>query len=138
MAAHARPKLSLVRRRPSPQIAKLKDRLAAASKRARGQGGQVQKERTLITAAAAGLFALAEKKGVNIPTVAGLDPAIVIGAAATLLGPRYIGGKNGQRLQAAGDGLLALAASRAVARGGVKVSGVEIGADDDDDLGVDA
>lgn len=84
--------------------------------------------------AGAGLFALAERKGVNIPTIAGLDPAILPGAALSLLAPRYVGGKNGKRLQAAGDGLLALATARAVQRGGVKVSGVEIGADDDDDL----
>jgi hypothetical protein len=83
--------------------------------------------------AGAGLFALAERKGVNIPSVGGLDPAILPGALLALVAPRYVGGKNGQRLQAAGDGVLALATARAIQRGGVKVSGVEIGADDDDD-----
>jgi hypothetical protein len=143
MATLARKKTQLtVVRRKSPQIAKLKERLKSASRRARGQGGQVNKERTILTLAGAAGFAMLEKKGVRMPTVGGIDPAILIGAACVLAGPRYIGGKNGQRVQAIGDGVLSLAAARAVQRGGVKVSGTEIGyddevevsGDDDDDL----
>jgi hypothetical protein len=124
-------------RRKNPQIAKLKERLAKAGKRARGRGGMVDKEKTVLTVAGAAAFAYAEKKGVAIPTVAGLDPALLIGCVAAFLGPRFLPGKNGQRAQAVGDGLLAFAAARAVQRGGVKVAGegvggVEIGADEDD------
>lgn len=125
-------------RRRSIQIAKLKERLRAAGKRARGKGGSSDREKTLLTAVGAAGYAMLEKRGVRIPTVGGLDPALLIGAALSLAGPRYIGGKNGLRAQAVGDGVLALAAARAVTRGGVKVAGYDdddaVGGIDDDDL----
>jgi hypothetical protein len=117
-------------RRRSLQIAKLKERLKAAGKRARGKSGQSDREKTILTAAGAAAFAMLESKGISIPTVGGIDPALLIGAGLSLAGPRYIGGKNGLRAQAVGDGILALAAARAIQRGGVKVSG------EDDDLSV--
>lgn len=118
-------------KRRSLQIAKLKERLKAAGKRARGKSGQSDREKTILTAAGAAGFAMLESRGVAIPTVGGIDPALLVGAALSLAGPRYIGGKNGLRAQAVGDGILALAAARAVQRGGIKVGGVE-----DDDLAV--
>lgn len=126
------------RRRPNAQIAKLKERLKSAAKRARGQGGLADQERTLFTLGAAAALAAAEKKGVQIPTVAGVDPALLGGAVCALLLPRYVGGKNAKRVQAIGDGLLAVAAHRSVQRGSVKVAGTEFdddvaGIDDDDD-----
>lgn len=121
-----------VKRRPNPQIVKLQQRLASAAKRAKGKGtSRIDKERTLLTVAGPVAIAMLEKKGVQIPTVGGIDPTLLIGAGLSLLAPRYVAGVNGQRLQALGDGVLALAAARAVTRGGVKVGGVD---DDDDTL----
>ena len=134
MASLARRNLRVVKsRRPSPQIAKLKERLKSAARRARGHGGASGHDKTIFTLLGAGALAFAEKRNVKLPTVANIDPALVYGAIGALILPKYIGGQNGARVQAAGDGLLAVAAHRSMMRGGVKMSGVEIGADDDDD-----
>jgi hypothetical protein len=135
MAALARRNLRVVRgpRRASPQIAKLKERLKSASRRARAGGGSGGTDKTIFTLVGASLLAFAEAKKVELPTVAKIDPALLYGGIGALVLPRFVGGKNGARLQAVGDGLLAVAAHRSIKRGGIKVEGVEIGADDDDD-----
>jgi len=133
MATLARKRTSIAPRRrgPSPQLVKLKERLKTAAKRARGRSGASDKERTLLTVAGSVALALAAKKGINLPTVANIDPGILYGAAFSLVLPRYVGGKNGSRMQAVGDGMLAAAAARSFERGSVKVAG-----EDDDDLSV--
>jgi hypothetical protein len=134
VAALARKRTAIAVRRPSvsnAKLIKLQSRLAAASKRA---GKHVARHDDMLigVAAAAGL-GLLEKKGKKLPTVANIDPALLYGAVAYLGGRKLLGGRNGARLEAAGEALLAVAANRVVARGSVKVAGDELVGDDFDD-----
>lgn len=131
MASSARKKktaIATVRKGPNPQIVKLKTRLAAASKRA--SSAAKDKESGLIAIGAAAGLAMLEKRNTKLPTVMGLDPAFTLGAVLFLGGPKIAGGKNGKRLESAGEGLLAVAANRSILRGSLKVAGED---DDDDD-----
>lgn len=116
---------------PSPKLVKLEARLKNATKRA-GAAAK-DKELGLISIGAAAGLAMLEKKGTKLPTVMGFDPAIVLGTVLFLGGPKLVSGKNGKRLEAAGEGLLAVGASRSIARGSIKVAGGEYPDDDDDD-----
>ncbi len=129
-AVKKRNALALAPRRkagPSPKLAKLEARLKNATKRA-GAAAK-DKELGLISIGAAAGLAMLEKKGTKLPTVMGLDPALLIGGVLFLGGAKLVAGKNGKRIEAAGEGLLAVAANRSILRGSVKVAGV----DDDDD-----
>lgn len=103
--------------------------MSALSKRARASASN--NEDLIVGVATAAAFSMAEKKGVRMPTVAGLDPALLYGMGLYVFAKKIAKGKNGDRVEAIGESLLTLAASRAVQRGGVKVAGED---DDDDDL----
>lgn len=128
-----RASLPVRRKGPSPKMQKLQARVSSLSKRVReGASGH---EHAMFAVGAAGLFSLAEKK-TTMPTVMGLDPALLFGAALYLGGPKVLKGSSGKKLEAAGEGLLALGAARSVARGGVRVAGDDeyaLAGDDDDD-----
>lgn len=134
MASSALRKRTTVVRRsgPSPKLLKLQARLKNLGSRAGAKAAGV--ELRAITIGAPVAFAMAERKGVKLPSVMGLDPALLIGGALAVFGGKA-GGRNGKRLEAAGDGILAYAAARSAARGSVKVAGTEIigGVDDDDE-----
>jgi hypothetical protein len=115
---------------PSPKLLKLQARLKNLGGRA--AKGAAAMELKAITVGAPVAFTLLERRGTRIPSVMGIDPAIVLGAVLSLGGKRIAGGKNGARIEAAGDGLLAYGAARSAARGSIRVAG-EGGDDDDDD-----
>lgn len=116
-----------VRRGPSPKLAKLEARIKAAGASARRAA--TRQETTVLTLGGAAAFALMQKKA-TLPTVAGLDPALLYGAAAVALG-MSMKGKNGERLRSVGDGVLAVGIARAVDRGSVR--GADDEYEDDDD-----
>jgi hypothetical protein len=130
-----RKRTTVVRRSgPSPKLIKLQARLKNLGSRAGAKAAGV--ELRAITVGAPVAFALLERKGVKLPSPMGIDPALIIGGVLAVFGGKA-GGRNGKRMEAAGDGILAYAAARSAARGSVKVSGTEItgglGDDDDDD-----
>lgn len=104
---------------PSPKLVKLQTRLKALGSRAAAKATNV--ELRAITIGAPVAYAMLEKK-VAIPTVMGIDSCLLLGGALALFGSSAKG-RNGKRLEAAGDGLLAFAAGRSTARGSVKVGG---------------
>lgn len=120
--------------RPNPwkaKLAKNTERLQAIARRTRA--GIAEQELSAITVGTPVAFAFAERNWA-IPTVMGLDPAVLYGGAMALIGLK-LAGKNGRRLLAAGCGLLASGARDSVKRGGIKVgedeiAGEEIGADE--------
>lgn len=116
------------------KVLKLKNRLASVAKRASSAASA--NDHLLCSLGAAAALTYAEKKG-KIPSIMGLDPALVIGGVLYLGGRKLAGGKAGQRIEAAGEGLLAVATSRVVQRGSIKVSGTDIVGDDDDDDDLD-
>jgi hypothetical protein len=117
---------------PSPKLVKVQTQLASLRKRAASTGRDNQEMLAGVATAAA--FATIEqkmfKKGEKLPTVMGLDPALVYGTVAYLFGKKLAAGKNGKLIEAAGSGLLSYAAGRSVYRGSVKVDSVK-GLDDD-------
>jgi hypothetical protein len=97
--------------------------MAGLAKRARE--GASAHEHVMFAAGAPALMAWywksQQEKGKAPPTVMGLDPYFVYGAALYLGGSKLAAGKNGARLEAAGEGMLATAAARAVTRGSLKI-----------------
>jgi hypothetical protein len=114
------------------KVLKLQNRIASLSKR--GAKAVSKNDSLLCSVGAAAGLAMLEKRGTRLPAPMGLDPALVLGAAAYLLGSKVASGKTARRIEAAGEGLLAVAAARSVQRGSVKVAGDEIVADDEDEL----
>lgn len=104
----------------------LQTRLQHVGKKAKAAVGQ--QEEAAISVGTALLAGVMQSRGTILPTFMNLDPNLVWGAGLALLGPRVMKGKNGARLEAAGVGLLSVAAHSAAVRGTVK-----IGEDDDED-----
>lgn len=141
--AKARSRTAVVVRKPitqNPRYLKLAARVTNLSKRGRHQAAK--NEGTLLVLAGAAAPALIQRfTGKPLPTFAGIDPALLIGAAAIAIGMN-MGGKNGERIKQLGVGAAAPAIARAVTTGSIKVSGDDdVGADDeisgDDDVGAD-
>lgn len=109
-------------------------KLQARLKNLGGRAGKAAAEMELkaITVGAPVAFTLLERRGTHIPSVMGIDPAVFIGALLSLGGKKIAGGKNGARIEAAGDGLLAYGAARSAARGSIRVAGEDDDDDDDD------
>lgn len=128
----------VVQNRPNPlkgKLAKAHDRIAALTKRARA--GMGEQEESAIAIGAPLLLGVLEGRGTRLPTLFNIDPAIVWGGALAVAGMKFIKGKNGKRLTAAGVGLLSSAARDSAKRGGIKVGeDYEAGADEtyDDSL----
>lgn len=122
-----------VRRGPSPKLVKVQTQLANLRKRAVSTAGQHAEVIAGVGATAAFVAlekSLKEKKQ-SLPTVMGLDPALLYGATLYLFGRKLAGGKSGKLAESAGAGLLSYAAGRSMYRGSVKVSGYESPSDDD-------
>lgn len=113
------------RRGPSPKLVKLQSRLSSLQKRARERASG--HEGVVASTLAPVVMAMAQKH-VNLPTVAGIDKNLLYGGLAYIVGPK-LGGKTGQLVRSAGQGLLAVGAAASAARGGIKVSG-----DEDEDV----
>lgn len=141
--AFARRKTAIVQRRPittHPRFVALQTRVAAAGKRTRAVA-QKNEDTLLVLAGAAAPALITRFTGKSLPTVAGIDPALLIGGVLLVVGSR-MAGKNGARMKSLGTGMAAPAIARAVQTGTIKVSGDEdVGADDeisgDDDVGED-
>ena len=118
--------------RPNPLRPKLeaaKERLANLSKR--GMRAAADQELSAITVGAPVALGFAERQGYALPTVFGLDPAVLYGGALALLGLKFVKGKNGKRLLAAGVGLLGSGGRDSIKRGSVKVGEDEVAGEDD-------
>lgn len=122
--------------KPNPlkgKLAKANERVAALAKRARA--GLVEQEESAIAIGAPLLLGVVEARGHSLPTVFNIDPAITWGAALAVAGMKFLKGKNGKRVTAAGVGLLASAARDSAKRGSIKVGEDEVGADDGETAG---
>lgn len=122
MARSASKSSAITVSRPNPYKGKLlraEERLKAVAKRA--HSGMMEQEEAAIAIGAPLVLGLLEARGTRLPTVGGIDPAIVWGAALALLGPKALKGKNGKRIAAAGVGLLSSAARDSGKRGSLKV-----------------
>lgn len=89
---------------------------------------------TLAGAAALG-FAEATPEGAaeprfQLPTVAGVDPALVWGFGLGFLAPHLVRGRAGKMLAQVGTGMATVGVFRSVQRGSVKVEGI-VGDDED-------
>jgi hypothetical protein len=118
-------------RKPSPKLIKVQTQLANLRKRAAGTA--VDHGELIASVGVPVAFVALEKKmlekGDKLPTVMGLDPAVLYGAIGYFFGRKFAGGKAGRMVEAAGQGLLAYGAGRSTYRGSVKVAGE---GDDDD------
>lgn len=84
---------------------------------------------TVVAAAAAGAIGYAEKTGMHLPTVMGLEPALLYGVVAAAAGHTVArSGRVGEALRQTGAGALAVAAYKYGAGGAMRVG-------DDDDEG---
>lgn len=122
MPKFARRTALAVAHKPNPlkgKLAKANERLAALSKRARA--GMANQEESAIAIGAPLLLGVLEGRGTRLPTLFNIDPAIVWGGALAVAGMKFVSGKNGKRLTAAGVGLLSSAARDSAKRGGIKV-----------------
>ena len=82
-------------------------------------------EKHLYTVGAPLAVGLLKARGTSLPTIGGFDSNLTWGLALALLGPRIGSGSFGRGLEAAGVGLLAVAASRAGETGTMRTEGEE-------------
>lgn len=130
MPKFARRSTTAIQHRPNPYRAKLvaaKERLANLSKR--GARVAADQELSAITIGAPVALGFAERQGYALPTVMGLDPAVLYGGVLALLSFK-VAGKNGKRMLAAGCGLLASGGRDSIKRGSVRVGEDEIAGDE--------
>lgn len=105
------------------QLQKVKDRakpsrIASAAKREAETQANV-----LISVASAAAMGWAKKNKVALPTVAGIEPALLYGGVLAYFGPKIAKGKQGQMVQAVGSGLLTLGAYNYVRTGSATLAG---------------
>jgi hypothetical protein len=135
------------RRRSSPKTSKkheaLKRRLSALRKRA---GGAINSNTTqqLVTVGTPVALQLLKARGIELPTLGGINPMLMYGALFTLVAPTVFKGETGRYLVSAGLGMAAVGASQAAEAGSVMVAGgkksrSKVGDDElgDDELGDD-
>jgi hypothetical protein len=109
-----------------------KKRYEMAVQRAKAAGKRVIAAKTspmatVVAAAAAGALGYAEKTGMHLPTVMGLEPALLYGVVAAAAGHTVAkSGRVGEALRQTGAGALAVAAYKYGAGGAMRV-----GEDDD-------
>ena len=113
------------RRGPSPRLKKMEARIASGARRAALAARDQRRELTAI--GAAGLYGLARGKAWDMPTIGGLNPALLYGVVGYLAPSIGVKGKVGETLRSAGTGLLCVAAEK-IARTG---SPTGVGFDDD-------
>jgi hypothetical protein len=101
-------------RRPSPLIAKLREGIARANKRAREAGGGGGSTMMRDATAAAGAFALGklEQQGIVPARIGPVDSSLVIGALGAFVLPRFVKGKMGRLAHDVTLGALCVGAHR--------------------------
>ncbi len=101
-------------RRPSPLIAKLRDKLRAAGRRAREGGGGARggMMRDVVAAAGAAGLGKLEQSGMLPARLGPIDSALVVGALGAFVAPRFVKGKVGQLVHDATLGALCVGAYR--------------------------
>lgn len=125
---------AVVIRTKSPTVSKanfesLKTRAAAATKRLRSAS---QDDSAAAIGIVSGIgLAMYEKSGAKLPTLFGIDPALVWGPAAWFL-TRGASSDAGRFVHAAGLSWTTIGANRSAARGSMRVSGMDDGDYDDD------
>lgn len=98
-------------RRPSPLIAKLKDKLRSAQRRA-SSARSPKLMGDLVTAAGAAALGFAEAKAVVPGRVGPVDSALVIGGLGAFVAPRFVGGRTGALVHDLTLGVLCVGAYR--------------------------
>lgn len=136
MATAQRSRSALTVRRTSPMVSKsrfdeLRTRTTAAAKRLR-EASSEDTDAMVGVGSAIGL-ALYEKNGRALPTVMGLDPALVWGTAAWAL-TRGKKSKTASMGRAAGLALVTIGVNRSAMRGSLRVAGEDEYSDDSDDI----
>jgi len=126
---------AVVIRTKSPTVSKatyeqLRTRSAAVAKRLK-TASRDDTEAVVGIVSGIGL-AMYEKSGNKLPTMFGVDPAIVWGAGAWFL-TRGSASQLGSAVHAAGLALATIGTNRSAMRGSMRVQGVDDGYDDDDD-----
>lgn len=99
-------------RRPSPLIAKLKDKLRSASRRAREGGGGKSLMRDVVAGASAAGLGKLEQMGNIPPRIGGIDTALIVGGLGAFVAPRFVKGKVGSLVHDAALGALCVGAYR--------------------------
>jgi hypothetical protein len=123
------------RRSSNRKFEKLEERLKSVGRKAKEVSQET--EEAVITVGVPAVLGLLKANGTNLPTYGKYDPLLIWGAPLALLAPKFIGGRMGRRISAAGVGMLSVAAHGAAQRGSFSVSGDEIGYDEDDEIGAD-
>jgi hypothetical protein len=119
---------AMTRRRPETVSKKKYEDLQARAKRLAAKAREAAtmsntQEDALIAVGSAMLLAAAEREGKELPTIAGLDPALVYGVLGAVVAPQFVDDPQwSQRLESAGVGLLTVAAHRSLMRGSVKMA----------------
>jgi len=115
-----------------------KRRTAMVASRARTEA--MRREEMLLSLGSAAAIGYAKKKGMNLPTVAGIDPTMLYGLLLGVGLPMVTKDKTAKRLEAVGTGLLTVGVYTFARTGNWTVAGgegihgdVEIVGDDDDD-----
>lgn len=90
-------------------LAKMRESLRRSHSRVRVELSR--REHTMVASTAAAAVGLAETKGYKLPSVVGVDGAVVWGTVALLLADRSSGDSQ-RMLQSLGDGLLCIGAYR--------------------------
>lgn len=118
----------VVRRGGGMTAAKAKELAREAGRRARQSAVRAAQKGTVLSLGGAAALAVAEQRGVALPTLGGIDPAVLYGAALAFGAPMALKGKSGAALASVGEGVLCVGLHRSIVRGSVKVEG-------DDDFG---
>lgn len=105
----------LAKRAPAPTFSKASPKLARlqatlASRAATARRVASERQGMLVSAVAAGLVGYAERKQMALPTIAGIDPALLYGGIGAFAAGTLVRGSAGRMLGQAADGALAVAA----------------------------
>lgn len=111
-------KTSLARRSVAPRrtssrggaLKLVRAKQAMQATRARIRRDAAADSAMFIGAACAAALGYAEKQGYELPRVAGLEPTLVLGVGAGVLGPKLVKGKAGDMLRQFGAASLTVAA----------------------------
>lgn len=126
-----RPSAPVRRSGPSPKLVKLQERAKSASKRAT-EVAKEEMEGLAAIGTAIGIGML-QKEKVALPTIMGINPTLLYGAVGYVLTRKARSGAARTFRQVSLTSL-AIGAKDSTVKGSIKVGGVEIEGEDDDDL----
>ena len=126
----ARRRSAVVRRSRSPYEARyMKERARVSGIARRARDEAMKREEMVLSLGSAALYGYARKSNWNLPTLGGIDPAILYGVALGIGGPMISKDKNGRRMESLGTGLLTIAAYNVARTGSFTIAGEGIHGD---------